>query len=443
MQMNIEILNGLERKIIVKTPSEEINQAVEKRLNEVASTFKLPGFRPGKVPMHLLRQRFGDSIRYEVIEKVIESTYHEALSQEKLEPAGAPNIKVLQDKAGEPLEYEALFEVYPAITLNSLASAEIEFLQVDVTQKDIDEMVLRLRRQKAKWEETDKPAKKGDRLTISFEGRQDGELFEGGSAKEVVLELGMGTTIPGFEDGFIGHKTGDEIEIKVNFPQDYRALNLAGKPAEFKAMIHKVEVPELPTLDDEFAKEFGVKEGGVDTLHQKVSEQMQNEVKQKIRAHMKGQVLEKLLELNAMDLPNVLVEQELKDLQTQEQDYLQRIAKEQSKQPILQPRKALSDLARRRVQLGLLFRQLIKNHHITASREKVDQLIEEITAVYDEAASTVAQMYRENRHLYEQLQQRAIEDQIIDLLISQAKQIEKIISYSELTGLRTFEEDQL
>ncbi len=442
MQTNIEVISNIVRKIVVKAPAERVDQAVEQRLKETGHKFRLDGFRPGKIPSHVLRQRFGKAIRYEVIENLIETTYQDMLVQEKIQPAGPPNVNILQDKAGEPFEYEMLLEVYPKIQLNSLAVAEIQKFKVDILQKDIDEMIQRLRRQRAKWNTVDRPARKGDRLVVSFEGRQHGELFDGGSAKEVYLELGLGMTIPGFEDGFIGQKAGDSFDLNLTFPADYLVTTLAGNPAEFKCTLHKVEMPELAPIDDAFAKALGIEEGGIDQLRHKVLEEMHKEVDQTVKNHIKNQVLEQLVALNTVELPKALLEQELKNLHEQERQYIANTAKQTGKNPSLQPRKAVSELAQRRVHLGLLFHEIIRQNDIKPSETTINKLIENIAAGHGADPEMVGKIYRENKRLYQQLEEKAIEDQIVDLLISQAKYIEKEIPYSEFKGLKPIIEDE-
>lgn len=439
MSVTVEILSGLERKIGIKAPQERIDQEVEKRLKEVASKFKMPGFRAGKAPLHVLRQRFGTSIRYEVIEKVIESTYKEAISQEKLTPAGMPIIEITRDKQGEPLEYYATIEIYPEVKLRSLDSVELENIKVDITQKDVDEMIHKLRRQRAKWVAVDRPSQKGDRVTVSYEGRQNGELFEGGTGKNIPLDLGSGTTIPGFEEGFTGHKAGDSVVVNVTFPAEYPVASLAGKPAEFKGTVHKVEMPELPPLDEEFAKQLGVKEGGMEQLRASVLENMQNEVAEKVQGHLKGQILEKLLELHPLDLPKVLIEEEIKRLQEQEQSYMSQMTGG-AKQAMSEPREELRQLAKRRVHLGIVFSEIMEQQKFTPEPERIEKLIRQITASY-ENPDMVAQVYRENKQMYRQLEEKVKEDQLIDYMINQAKQIEKAMKYSEFKGFKPAQED--
>lgn len=439
MQATVEVLDGLERKIIVKTPENRVDQEVEKRLQEMLPQLKLEGFRPGKAPMHLLRQRFGTSIRYEVIGQVIDATYREAISKEKIMPAGMPNIKIIQDKEGAPLEYYATVEIYPEVKLQSLNAAELENIKVDITPKDVDEMIHKLRLQKANWKVVDRPSQKGDRAIISFEGRQNGELFEGSTGKEIPLEIGSGMTIPGFEEGFTGHKAGEEIVLNLTFPTEYPVASLAAKPVAFKGTIHKVEEPELPPLDEDFAKQFGIKEGGIDQLRITVLENMQREVAQKTQDHLKGQVLSKLLELHPIALPKVLVQQEIKKLQEQEQSYLSQISG--GKQKIsAEPRAALRALAQRRVHLGLVFGKFMEQEKITADSERVNKLIEEIAASYGNT-EMVKQTYRTNKELYRQLEEKVIEDELVGRLISQAKQIEKTMKYAEFKGFKLVEED--
>jgi trigger factor len=437
-QTTLEVLSGLERKITVKTSADHIDQEVEKRLRELTPQMKLDGFRPGKVPMHLLRKRFSESIRYEVIEKVIDKTYREALAQEKLTPAGMPQIHITHDKTGEPLEYQATVEIYPEITLNSLESATIENIHVDITQKDVDNMIQKLRKQKAKWSAVDRASEKGDKVTVSFEGRENGELFQGGSAKNVPLELGSGTTIPGFEEGFTGHKAGDAVVMNLTFPADYHAVGLAGKPVEFTGTLHKVEAAQLPALDEDFAKQMGVKEGGMEALRKTVLENMQHEVKQKVQEHLKNQVIEKLLAAHPTDIPKVLITQEAKSLMQQEQAYLAEMTG--NKQMRAEPSDEILALAQKRVHLGLVFQKLVSEYKITANSEAVDKLLKELTVSYEDP-EMVMQMYRENNNLYRQLEEKAIENELIEKLVAQASVTQKTMSYHEFKGFKSIQEN--
>lgn len=430
MQAIVEVLSSLERKLTVTTPPENIDQEVEKQLKEMIPKIKMDGFRPGKVPMHVLRKRFAPSIRYDVLEKIIESTYREAISKENLTPAGLPEIKVIQDKAGEPLQYQAILEIYPEVTLQSLASVELETLKVNIAEKDIDDMIEKLRRQEAEWTDVDRASQMGDRVVISYEGRQDGVLFEGGTAKEVFLELGSGKTTPGFEEGFVGHKSGDTVVFNVTFPADYHVASLAGKTVEFSGTVHKVQIPELLPLDDAFTERLGVKEGGLTQLRNDILRDMHRDVEHKVQEYSKAQILKKLLELHPIEIPKVLIQEELKKLQ---EEGRQQVSEE--------PSEALRALAKRRVHLGILFNELMREQKFTVDPEHIDKLIEKITAAYEDSA-LIARAYRENKNLYQHLEAKTLEDQLIEHLIAQTKQIEKNIQYHELNEFNTPEEEE-
>jgi len=432
MQATLEVLPGLERKLTVIVPSDQIDQEIDKRLKEMAPKVKIEGFRPGKVPPHILRQRFGISMRYEVLEKIVGSTYGEAIAQEKLTPAGMPDIKITQDKAGEPLEYQALLEVYPEFTPKGLASAELQKINVDVTPADADAMIEKLRHQKAKWIDVDRTSQKGDKVIVSFEGRLDGELFNGGSGKDVTLELGSGSAIPGFEEGFTHHKAGDEIKMDLTFPTDYHSQDLAGKSVEFQGTLHKVQAPELPALDDEaFLKQFRVEEGGVEKLRQNVLERLQNETKQQAEDRLKAALFEKLLELNPIDLPKALVEQEVKRLMEEQQAYLARLGVKHT----LEPTEEIKRQAKERVHLGLLMSEIARESKLTPDPQRVEQLLEKTPASYpDMDPAVVIQAYRSNKELLQQLESRALEDTLIETLMAEAKVTQKNMSYTEFTS---------
>lgn len=432
MKASVEVLGVLERKLIIETSADQVEQEIDKRLKQMAAQYRIPGFRPGKAPMHLLRERYGEAVRNEVVGQVVDTTYNQAITQEKLLPAGMPKIQFLKNKAGEPLEYEAILEIYPHIELKGLEGIELENIKVDITQKDVDEMIQRLRHQAAKWNEVTHPAQKGDRVVVSYEGRQNGELFEGGSGKNVPVELGTGMAIPGFEEGFLQHSAGDSIEMNLTFPTDYHVAVLAGKPVEFKGTIHKVLAPELPPIDEEFAKQFGIKDGGIEELRKAVLEHMQTDVDQKVRGHLKGQLLEKLLALHTVEVPKVLIVQEATKLQQQEQQYY---GKEKDKKPLEEPRPELIQLAKQRINLGLIFGEIIRTRKMHADPERVTTLLEKIAASYHQPQAII-DAYRSDKQLLRQLEETVIEDQVVDDLIAQAKLMDKLMPYRDFKGFK-------
>jgi trigger factor len=431
----VEVLSSLERKINISVPEDQVDQKVKERMQKMLPEFQLKGFRPGKVPLSLLQQRFGKAVRGEVIGEIIDSTYREVLTQEKLMVAGMPDIQIVKDVEGAPLEYHATVEVYPQISLQGLESVEIENITVEVAQKDVDEMIQKLRRKNAKWSVVERASKKGDKVTVSFEGRKEGALFEGGSGKNVSLELGSGTAIPGFEEGFTGIPAGESVTMTLTFPADYHATDLAGQSVEFTGTLHTVEEAELPPLDEAFAKELGVEEGGIEELRKKVLENIQAEVQQKAKEHAKEQLLEKILELHPLDIPKVLLEKECK-----------RIASEQegrsSGSPSMQKltSEEIEKIAKRRVHLGLLLGEFVEKEKLTPDPARVDALIQEIAVSYPGSAEMIVKLYHENQNLHGQIVEKVLEDQLIEKLISQTKVLEKNMPYTAFKVLKSYVE---
>ncbi|MGB3726927.1 MAG: trigger factor, partial [Glaciecola sp.] len=295
MQVSVETTQGLERRLTITVPAASVDTAVKSRLQQLAKTQRLNGFRPGKVPVKVIQKRFGAAVRQEVAGEVMQQNFYQAIMQEKINPAGMPNFELTKDKDGEDLEFAATFEVYPEVKVEGLDKLKIEKTVVEIADKDLNEMMKTLQQQHATFKECKRKAKKGDKVTINFVGSIDGEEFDGGKADDFPLELGKGQMIPGFEDALIGAKTGEEVVSEVTFPEDYHAEALKGKAASFAISVTKVEGLNLPKLDDEFAELFGVKEGGLDALKEEVKKNMQRELDQTLKTSVKEAVIDALL----------------------------------------------------------------------------------------------------------------------------------------------------
>ncbi len=264
MQVSVEAGEGLKRKLTVQVPSETIETEVANRLKSLQGRVKIDGFRPGKVPLQVVKQRYGQQVLQEVAGEIMENSFRDALNQENLRPAGDPVISPPTIKSGQPLEFTASFEIYPEVALAPVSDLKVTQYNASVQDVDIDNMLETLRKQSAKWNEVERAAEDGDRVTVDFVGTVDGVAFEGGSATSVPLVLGSGSMIPGFEEQVKGLSKGEKGTVKVTFPEDYQAEHLQGKAAEFAVTVNLVEAPELPAVDDEFAKAFGIAEGGLD-----------------------------------------------------------------------------------------------------------------------------------------------------------------------------------
>ena len=317
MQVSVETIQGLERRLTISVPAETVDVEVKNRLRQVSKTQRIDGFRPGKVPPSVIQKRYGKSVRQEVAGEIMQRNFVDAIIAEKINPAGRPSFVAKSNEDGQPLEFEATFEIYPEVELKDLEKIVVERPDVEVNDSDLDEMFVTLQTQHQTWKENKRVTKKGDKLTLDFNGRVDGEEFEGGKAEGFELELGAGRMIPGFEQEVTGMKVGEEKTIKVTFPENYHAENLKGKEAEFDIVVHKTEGSILPEVNDEFAKLFGVEEGGVEALRAEVSKNMTRELTQAVKAKVKEQVIEGLLAGHEVGLPSALVAQEVDVLRQQ------------------------------------------------------------------------------------------------------------------------------
>ena len=429
MQVSVETTQGLERRLTITVPAESVDVEVKNRLRQIGKTQRINGFRPGKVPPTVLQKRYGQSVRQEVAGELMQRNFFEAVVAEKLNPAGRPSFVAKSNEVGKELEFEATFEVYPEVALKDLDKISVERPDVEVTDKDLEEMFVTLQNQHKTWKENKRKAKKGDKLTINFVGRVDGEEFEGGKAEGFELELGASKMIPGFETDIIGMKVGEEKTITVTFPEDYHAENLKGKEAEFDISVTKTEGPVVPDVDEEFAKLFGIEDGGVDALRSEVSKNMTRELTQAVKAKVKEQVIEGLLEANEVDIPKALVAQEVDVLR---QQALQRFGGQMdpAKMPEL-PAEMFEEQAKRRVKVGLLLGEVIKTNEIKVDDAKVNELIESAASAYEDPQEVI-NYYKSNKEMLQQMQNVALEEQAVEALLAQAKVKNKKATFSEI-----------
>jgi trigger factor len=428
MQVSVEITEGLGRNLNIKVPAEEIDNKVNERVKEVAKTAKLDGFRAGKVPLKVVEKRYGGSIRQEILAKVLEASYIEAIKQEKLNPAGHPQIDVKTFEPGKPLEYVAKLEIYPEIKLVELDGAEIEQFKSEVADTDVEKVIKDLQKQQTEWTEVARAAKNEDQVIIDFEGFIDDKAFDGGKAEKNPLVLGSKSMIPGFEDGIVGAKTGDDLEVKVNFPKDYQSKDLAGKEAVFKIKVHKVSEPKLPELNNEFIKRFGIKEGGLDKLREKIRNNLKLELKSAIKIKNKSAVMDKLLEFNTVDLPKAAIELEMGRLHQQAMARYGDV-KDKKKLPQI-PKEIFKEQAERRVKLGLIVAEVVKKHDIKFDDKHVRALVEDVSKGYDQPEQIIDWYYADKKRL-EQFEMVAMEDGVVDKLLSSAKVKEKSLGVEE------------
>ncbi|NMT64579.1 trigger factor [Marinobacter orientalis] len=425
MQVSVETTSNIERRMTIGVPAQEIDQAVQKRLQETARTVKMNGFRPGKVPMSVVKRRFGDSVRQEIVGEVMRDNYIKALQEQDINPAGWPRFEPKTMEEGKDLEFVAVFEVMPEVELGDFSKISVEKPKAEITEKDVDTMIDNLRRQQATMKSVKRKSKNKDVVLIDFKGFVDGEEFEGGAAENHKLTLGSGQMIPGFEKGIVGGKAGEEFEIEVTFPEDYQNEELAGKPAKFEIKIHDVQEPQLPELDAEFFKKFGIDAEDEATFREEVRKNMERELKQAVSNKVKNDVVEGLLESTDLEVPTALVDQEIDRLR---QDAVQRFGGQVDPQQL--PKEIFEEQARRRVKTGLLFQEVVKQHDLKADPAKVDEKIQEIASTYEQPEEVVAH-FSSNPEQKQQIESSVLEDAVVDLVLDQADVKEKTLKYEE------------
>ncbi|GDX06135.1 trigger factor [Buttiauxella sp. A111] len=427
MQVSVETTQGLGRRLTITIAADSIETAVKSELVNVAKKARIDGFRKGKVPMTVIAQRYGASVRQDVLGELMTRNFVDAIIKEKINPAGAPNYVPGEYKLGEDFTYAVEFEVYPEVELQGLEAIEVEKPVVEVTDEDVDAMLDTLRKQQATWKESEAAATAEDRVTIDFTGSVDGEVFEGGKASDFVLAMGQGRMIPGFEDGLVGHKAGEEFTIEVTFPEDYHAENLKGKAAKFDIVLKKVEERELPEFTEEFIKRFGVADGSVAGLRTEVRKNMDRELKGAVRNRIKSQAIDGLVNANNIDVPAALIDGEI--------DVLRRQAAQRfggnEKQALELPRELFEEQAKRRVVVGLLLGEVIRTHELKADEERVKGLIEEMASAYEDPTEVV-EFYGKNKELMDNMRNVALEEQAVEAVLSKAKVSEKATTFSEL-----------
>jgi len=429
MQVSVESVQGLERRMTVEVPAEQVEQAVEKRLQRIARSVRLDGFRPGKAPLRVVRQRFGEQARREAYGELIESSFQEAANQEKLRLAAEPRIE-LKEAEGGALGYVATFEVMPEVTLNDLAGATLKRPVAAVEESDVDAMIESLRRQRTQWVEVERPAQDGDTVQISFKGSIDGEAFPGGAADHVPLTLGSGSMIPGFESGLVGAAKDETRTLELTFPADYRVATLAGKAAAFEVTIHRVNEPQLPELDAEFVKSFGVADGAVDSLRADVRSNMARELEQRLETALKERVMNLLIERNPLDIPAALVNDEARRLQEQARGEVTRAGHSGA---LELPLSLFQDQARRRVWLGLLVGEVIRSQGLAVDNERVRRKIERLAESYEDPEDVV-KWYYGNREALRPVENLVLEDQVADWVLSQVQVEDEPTTFSAMTA---------
>jgi len=414
MEVSVESTGSLERKMTVQVPPERIEQEVERRLEAMRPRVKMPGFRPGKVPYRLVKQRYGADVRQEVLGEVLRNSLDEALTQEALQPAGQPHIEPRSGEPGQGLEYVATFEVYPRVELGNLAQIVIRRPQAEVTEADVDQMIETLRRQRTEWEAVERQSQQGDRVTIDFEGSLNGEPFEGNQASDVQVIIGQGRLLEAFESQLAGMAPGEERTIDVSFPEQYQAEQLAGRTAQFWVYVKAVEAPRLPDVDADLARAFGIDSGDVQALRREVRQNMERELEQAVKSQVKSQVMDGLYQQQAVALPTALVQEEIGRLRQQ--------AKESTgvQDDNRLPDELFDEEARKRVALGLIVGEVVRQHDIQLDKERVQRTLEATAATYEDPQEVI-DYYRSNREAMSSIEAMVLEDQVVDWVLEQAQ----------------------
>jgi trigger factor len=425
MHVSVESTGTLERRMEVQVPAERIQKAVDERLQKLSRTVRLKGFRPGKVPVKVVRQQFGEQVRQEVLGDVVQSTFAEAVTQEKLTPAGGPRIEPLNLEQGGDLKYRATFEIVPPIQLAPVENLQISRPTVEVTQADVDMMIQNLREQRPTYAAVDREAKDTDRVTIDFEGTVDGKPFEGNKGEGIAIVIGAGRMLADFEAGLKGAKAGEQKTIELVFPENYPA-DLAGKKAVFAINVKSVEERNLPELDDAFCKSFGVEQGGIEQLRKEVEQNMKSELADAVRSGVKKQVMDGLLAANQVELPKTMVDTQVRELQV---DAARRMGARDASQ--IPPAENFMDAARRRVALTLLVTELVRVAEIKVNQSQVLARFQELAQQLDDPSQAL-QTYRQNPQLQRQMEASVLEDQVVEWVMQRARVTDTPSTFKEV-----------
>lgn len=427
MQVSLTATGGLERRLEVAIPAAQVDGEVAQRLNKISRTARLKGFRPGKAPIAVIRQQYGEQVHGEVINDLMRASFSEAVAREKLNPAGGPRIEPIAMNPGADLKYAAVFEVLPEVKLHPVTELTIERPVAIVADKDLDAMLDTLRKQRPVFNETARGAAANDRVVVDFVGKIDGEEFDGGTGSAVPIVIGANQVMKEFEDALLGACAGDVRVFDATFSADHSNKKLAAKTATFTVKIIRVEEQSPAPLDEDFAKGFGIADGSLENLRSEVRANMERELNEAVRQKLRAQVLEGLYTKNPLELPRQLVEEQIQELQV---EMLRRAGVKDAKQ--LPPREPFEQPARRRVALGLLMSELVRAANLKVSREAVADKLNELAASYSNP-DEVRRAYLQNADMMRQIESQVLETQAIEWVLGQAKVNDKPATFTELT----------
>lgn len=429
MQASVETTQGLERRLTITVPGEKFDKELDSRLRQIAKTQRIDGFRPGKAPAKVIQKRFGSAVSNEVAGELMQRNFFEAIIAEKLNPAGAPALTPNERKTGDDFTFVATFEIYPEVTLGDFAALEVEKKVATVTDADLDNMLVTLQKQHATWAEVDTAAADENQATIDFVGTIDGVEFDGGKAEGFKLAIGSGRMIPGFEEGVKGKKAGESFDIDVTFPEEYHAENLKGKAAKFAITLNKVEALQLPEINEEFVKKFGVESGDIEALKTEVKKNMARELEQTLKNSVKEQVLDAVVKANEIEVPKSLVASEVNVLR---QQAMQRFGGQMDPKNMPElPAELFEEQAVRRVKVGLLLGEVIRSNELKVDEARVNAIIENAASAYEDPAEVVA-YYKGNKEALQNIQNVALEEQAVDFVLEKAKVVEKETTFDEV-----------
>ena len=435
MQVQLETLGALERRLNITLPMADIDAQVAQRLQRVARTAKVQGFRPGKAPLKIVEQNYGAQVREDVLGEEVQKSFAKAIQEQKIDIAGYPRFEPFdnQTATGESFTFSAVFEVYPEVAVGDLSGQEIAKATCDVTEAEIDKTIDILRKQRTRFNHAERAAQAGDRVTIDFKGTIDGEAFAGGSADNYSFVLGEGQMLPEFETGVTGMSEGETKDVPLNFPEDYHGKDVAGKQAVFAITLKNVAEPQLPEVDADFAKNLGVTDGDVAKMRDEISKNVTREAKRRLQARVKEGVMQALLDVTPIELPKSLIDMEIGRLMQQaREDMMQRGYGAQMKDMPL-PRELFEEQAKRRVSLGLILAAVVEKHSLSATPEQVKAFITEQAESYENPQEVIDWYYASPERL-DGPASVVLEDNVVAFVLSQAKVNEQAVPFEELMG---------
>lgn len=429
MQVSVEAPSKIQRRVTVVVPVQTLDSAYDKRIEKLSRTAKINGFRPGKVPLDVIKQRFGDSARQEALSDVIQSSLYSAIDQEKLNPVSTPTVEPKAVVPGQPLEFVATFEVFPEITAVSFNAPEIEKQISTIKDEDVERVIGHLREQHTTWNKVDREAQEKDQVFIDFRGTIDGVAFSGGEAHDYPIIIGSKSMIPGFEEGIIGGKAGEDKIVKVTFPESYFAKEVAGKEAEFAIKIIKVTEPKMPTVDADFITKLGIKSASLEDLKAEIRKNLERELERVVKMKLKTQVFDKLLEQNPIEIPKALIDREAERIHNELHPHHHGHDHGHTEAEM----KMFNEAAKRNVSLGLIIGEFVKLNQITPDKDRIKTFIDSVSAAYENPAE-VAKWYSTNKRALAEVEMQVLEEQVVEKLLEGVKVTEKMLSYNELVA---------